>query len=244
MRTFILICWTFILWVNSTQFALGQIAVPKEVKEHKLIPAKLMTPIPEGAILADGGWEVIGATKAQVPDIKQIGQELVFTGPPGEYTVIYDGVILKPWKLNGEDHNDYLGRIKDRAIVTILGEVPPDPINPPQPPTPPGGKKQMVMFYQAETVEQLPLGQQNILKSLTLHQELAKTGHVLIRILDDDTVSSGVSIKLSPWIKAAKDQPLPCIAIAPITGGSVPKVYPLPENYEALLKLLDGGKTK
>lgn len=111
----------------------AQIDVPAESAPYKLVVARLTTPIPEGAYLADGGWEVVGASASVQADVREYGGEIVWTGPPGVYSVLFDGVLLKDITFKDGDGNQvtiksYLGRIKAKAMCTIKGSTPgPDP---------------------------------------------------------------------------------------------------------------------
>lgn len=125
----------------ATATAWGQIDVPTEVDQHKLIVATLTQQIPDGAYLADGGWEIAGATATQVPDTRPDGSTLIWTGPPGEYVITYDGVLLQDVSFTDGSGNpvtirSYVGRVKSRAVCTIKGGSPDPGPDPPVPPVP------------------------------------------------------------------------------------------------------------
>lgn len=222
--------------------ATAQIDVPSEVEPYRLVVATLVTPIPEGAYLADGGWEVIGATATQVPDSRKDGATLVWTGTPGEYSIVYDGVLLQDVTFTDGAGNpvtirSYVGRIKERASCTIGGK--PDPPNPPDPPTP-AGPWQIMLFYRADQLDNLPEPQRQILTSRKLRERLAADGHVLLEVLEESSLGGSVPSSYKLWIDSVVGKPLPAIAIAPKAGGKV-KAFELPANADLLMALLAEG---
>jgi len=225
--------------------AWAQIDVPDEVDPYRLVVATLATPIPDGAYLADGGWEVIGATSTQAPDTRTDGATLVWTGPPGEYTIIYDGVLLQDVSFVDGDGNQvtirsYVGRIKERATCTIGGEPDPGP-DPPDPPSP-GGPYQIMLFYRADQLDNLPEPQRQLLTSRKVRDRLAEDGHVLLEALEEGSLGGSVPPRYKTWVDAVVGDPLPRIAIAPKEGGKV-KDFDLPANVDLLLALLaEGGE--
>lgn len=221
--------------------ARGQIIVPAEVEPYKLVPARLATPIPEGVIVKDGGWEVVGATKDHVADTHPEGDSLIFTGSPGDYVVKFDGVLIKPITVPGipEPINSYVGRIKAEAKCRIKGIV--NPPDPPDPPTP-GGLKQLMFLYRLGDLDNLPEGQQSVLSSLALRSWISDQHHVFKGMVDFARVPAGsVPAKYSKWYAAWEKagKPNQAIAFAPKDGGTI-VVQPLPETPEAVRQLLGG----
>jgi hypothetical protein len=239
--------WLWVLVVVAfTATAFGQISVPPTSEPYRLIPAKLTTPIPAGAYLADGGWEVVGATIKQVPDIQANGPELIWTGTPGAYTVLFDGVLLTDVTVPGLDGKpvtikSYLGKIKDRAVCTITGTPGPDPIDPPLP----GGKYRIVFFYNRDQLDNLPQGQRDILNSLTFRKWLAAEGHNFLEVLDPASFTAGsVPAQWQPWLNTVANDPLPRIALAPLTDAGPIADFALPADPEACKALLKAPATR
>jgi hypothetical protein len=233
------------LWLLLAAAAHGQIEVPKEAEQHKLISAKLTAVLPEGAYLADGGWEIQGTTARQMADFRVLETELLFTGTPGEYWVLFDGVMLRDVTFKDGDGQQvtipcYLGRIKGRAPCKIKGGSPPGP-DPPVPPDPPGpgGKYRIVLFRAVDQVDNLPQGQRDILLSTTFRDWLKEQGHVLLEVLDPARFPGGsVPLQWQPWVQSIVGDPLPRIAIAPLVESGYVTDYALPKDIPACKALL------
>jgi len=223
-----------------------QIVVPTEVEQYRLVPATLNLQMPEGLYLSDGGWEVESDAPAKVADVKQTGAELIFTGPPGVYTILYDGVLLQDITFTDGSGatitiNSYKGRVKARAVCKIKGTTPP---NPPDPPQPTDQKWQMVIVHQAgERLANLPQGQRDLITSLLVRRELASMGHAVLAVRDDNVLSAGdvEPSSIQPFVNAIKKSgvELPAIALAPKSGGDV-VVKKLSTDWKSLVEMLEG----
>lgn len=232
--------------VAFTSAAWGQITVPPEAEPYKLIPAKLTAPVPSGAYLAEGGWEVVGATTKQAADLRDCGPEMFWTGSPGAYTVIFDGILLTDVTVPGLDGKpvvikSYMGKIKGRSVCTIKGGGGPGPLDPPDPPgpTPPGGKYRIVLFYDRDQLDNLPQGQRDILNSLLFRKYLAAEGHDFLEVLDPLSFKAGsVPAKWQPWINSVVNDPLPRIGLAPLKDAGPIVDFALPADPEACKALL------
>lgn len=212
------------------------IVVPAEVEPYRLVPAKLDMEIPEGAYLSDGGWEVMGATPKQVPDVRLQGAELFFTGRPGVYTVSYDGVLLRDVTIPvGEGKTEkvpvYMRKVRCSAKVTIKGGgVDPDPDPPPDPPS---GKYQIVLFWTADQLDEMTQGQREVLNSLDFRDWIAQQGHVFLDSVDPAAYGGNAPKDRVVFVTAIKGDPLPRIAVADaIAGGPVFDAI-LPDGIEA-----------
>lgn len=219
--------------------SLAQIDVPAESQPHKLIVAKLTTPIPTGAYLADGGWEVVGASATVVADVREYGPEIVWTGTPGAYQVLFDGVLLQDVTVPGMDGQpviikSYLGRVKARAACVIKGTPGPDPPDPPVP----GGKYKLVLWHAENQLDNLPQGQRDILRSLVFRDWLRSQGHVLLEELDPTNFTTGsVPAQWQPWLISISGKTLPAVSLQPVGDGPIVG-YPLPANTEAMKAFL------
>ena len=225
-----------ILSLAAALLAFGAIDVPEETEPYQPIVATVDAAIPEGATF-DGGWKASEGVYL-VPGVE--GTVYVWA-PPGSHSVTYTGfwLHLKEITFKDGDGNEitimsYLGHgsINEGSKFTVLGGTVP----PPLPPLPTGAK-QLVFFVAAENLESLPEGQQAILTSLAVRKNLADLGHVFSQVIDDDQIKEGVAPKWIPFILAVAGDTLPRVAIAPVDGGAV-EDFPLPENYDGLLKLL------
>lgn len=117
--------------------------------------------------------------------------------------------------------------------------------NPPLPPGPdpqpePGEKWQVVFLVRSSQLDNLPRGQQALLASLKLREQLASKGHRFVAVLDLDQ-SEPVPEALAPFRRAAEGKALPRVAVAPLEGGTI-RDYPLSQNEAELWKLL--GRTQ
>lgn len=158
------------------------------------------------------------------------GSALFWTNTPGTYSII--AICGKSW--------DSASAIS--KVVIVAGEAP-NPPNPPDPPGPnPGGKQQVVIFYETFQLDNLPRGQQVLLKSLEFRKKLKAAEHNLLGIYDINILGSGGTIPkvLEPYVQAAGDKNVPCICIAPIEGGTI-KCYDLPADSAATLELIRNG---
>ncbi len=190
--------------------AFGQITVPTEVEPYTLVPALIDMDLPEGSYLADGGWEVIPENLDNAADMHAVDKEMVFVGPPGRYTVIYDGVILQDVSVpdgNGGTITirNYMGRIKGRAVCTIKGEE----VNPTPPPTPEGQWAVIV-----EETEEMTPQRGNLWVTLRTKYTLSK-----LLIVDQDSKAAS----LEPYLKAVRDSqlPLPVLVVVSVDGSVV-----------------------
>ena len=223
------------------------IVCPTEIEVGKLARCSLVTTIPEGARIADGGWEVICENVKQTADVELLDGRMIFTGLPGIYTVVFDGAIVKDVTFNIEGSpitiTSYLGKIKGRSICTIKGGQPDPGPNPPDPLPPSDQKYQVVVIHQAgEQLDNLPQSQRDLITSLQVRQEIASMGHVIHGFRDDNVFSADAGDKLRPFISAAKASglALPVIVLSPRDKQEVPKAYALPLNWTGLQDLLNG----
>lgn len=215
--------------------AAAQIDVPAEAEQYTLVKAKLTAPIPDGGYLADGGWEIDGAS------MEVVGNDVVFTGKPGTYAVVYDGVILKDVTFTdgaGQQITikSYLGRIKAKATCKIKGTVDPNPPDPPQP----GGKKQVVLWLSEKQLPYLSQGQRDILTSVVFREWMESQGHVLLEVLDPANFQAGsVPERYRAWVNSVAGKKLPAISVAPKDGGQI-ATYDLPAGIDEAKTLIDG----
>ncbi len=122
---------------------------------------------------------------------------------------------------------------------------PPDPEPGPNPPDPepepqPGIKWQIILFYESDDLDDLPLEQRAIILSTDVRRRIETDGHLLHGAFDDDAQdASGVPDSLRPWWAVIQGDAMPRVALAPRSGGEV-KDYPLPADVPAFFQLLEG----
>lgn len=129
--------------------------------------------------------------------------------------------------------------------VEATGADPPLPPGPqpdpqPDPPPQPGAKLQIVFVVKSSELDNYPRAQQTLLASLTLRKQLEAQGHRFLALVDKDLADS-VPAALAPYLRATEGKPLPRIAVAPASGGTIVE-YPLPADEAALLKLVGDAK--
>jgi hypothetical protein len=151
------------------------------------------------------------------------GKAVVWQGEAGVYGVLY----FPPG-----DGSPVISRV-------VLGKgVKPEPgpgPNPPKPPLP-GGPYQVVMFYDEQQLDDLPVAQRDLLTSMVSQAKIAQAGHVIQGVLSVQSIGSTTGL-LAPFIKEVQGDPLPRIAVAPKSGGAV-RDYPLPASLADLEALL------
>ena len=219
--------------------AFGQIEIPSEVPLGNPIVATIRTNMPDGAML-DGGWNVGQGIKFIVVDKDTIH---IWVKTVGTYSLGFSGfwIHLKETTFKDGDGNvitiqSYLGHgtINESVEFKVVNG------NGPDPPLPPG-KRQIMMFYDGDQLDNYPTSQRQILTSLTLRQKLREQGHVLLEILERSAIDqSGLDEQKQIWVNAAKGQTLPIVAFAPKDGGKI-VVHPLPTHEDSFLELLNKG---
>lgn len=221
--------------------ALAQINIPREIESSppRPIVATISNPIPQGATF-DGGW----SGDAGLGLIKVDGATVHVWATPGKHTIKFSGfwLLLKEVRFKDGDGNEvviqsYLGHgfIDESADFTVLGGNGPDP-----PPGPdPVGPYQIMFFSDHVQFPSYPRGQQQLLNSLSIREDLEAKGHVFLEVLDRETVNLGVPEKYRPFAKAVAGDPYPRVAFAPKAGGTTVLDFDLPADYAGLLALLN-----
>lgn len=235
MRWIVLFC-----TLLASAAARGQIVVPPSTEPYRILTAKVSAGIPEGATIIAGGWKV----SEGVSFLEHDASTIHLTATPGEHDIAYSGywVHTKPVTFKDGDGNtvtinSYLGsgEFENTAKFTVLGGAAPDPK--PDPPEPvPGGPKKIVCFLKADELDKpMPYAQRYIVTSRVARKNLSDRGHDLL-IIDDSEMQSPPP-EYAPWVAAVSGQPLPCIAIASLSGGPI-SCFPMPVDYKHLLTLL------
>lgn len=217
----------------------AQINVPAETEPHAPIAATLANPIPEGAQV-QGGWTLATAKFLPVPDGIHVW------APPGVHEISYRGVWIKTVPVTLPDGTvvqvlQGFGFLDETATFKVTGGGPDPGPDPPDPPTP-GGKWQLMLFYESDRLDNYPEAQRQLLTSRVVRESLEQQGHRFRQVVESSALSGSVSAEFVPWFDAVRGKPLPRIAIAPVEGGTV-REFALPESLTALRQLLDKGVT-
>jgi len=222
--------------------AYGAINVPAESEPYEPIVAQVESQIPDGASF-NGGWEVSEGCK-----FLKVGEGVIHLWAcPGEHSLKYSGywvhtkeVTFKDGDGNTVTIQSFLGSgfVNEEAGFKVLGSQP-DPPDPDDPGPKPGQKYQIVFFVKSENLHKMPEKQKELVTSLIVRRDLSDLGNKVVQVIDDDMIRSGVPERWTPWIEAVMGDPLPRVALAPIGGGAI-QDYPLPSDWEGLVRLLGG----
>lgn len=222
-------CILLIAWL-VTASAWAQITItPDKPEPYDVIVASvnLGDQIPEGAKVR-GSWSVESCQWTPC------GENIHIAAKPGKHTIRASGVwVLTRDVTVGEETFPVLvdfGQY-DYTKEVLVGD---DPV---PPPPPPGDEYRIVMFYQADRLDNYPESQRQLLTSLKLRNQLEELGHIFLEALEVRAIDSA-SETYAPFINAVKGDSLPRLAIVPVDGGEV-RDYPLPNDYDALLDLLE-----
>jgi hypothetical protein len=214
----------------------GQIDVPPETALHKPITARLTNPIPAGA-------QVQGAWNLPTADFLPAVDGIHIWAPAGTHKLSYRGIWIKtrPITIDGQTVQvlEGFGFIDESASFKVGGGPDPGP-DPPVPPNP-GGPKELMLFYEADQLDNYPEPQRRLLTSLKLREELTSAGHLFYRVIEAGALEANVAGSgWEPWFAAVKGDPMPRAALRNRGGGPVTDV-PLPADKAALLKLLESN---
>jgi hypothetical protein len=211
--------------------------------ELKVPPNRIVRLTADGDITGAGLiWDVSDEDRV---DPEEVGNRLLFTGPPGTYKVKLRAIRVKDGKTG----------IETVRATVVIGEpgpptppTPPDPPVPPVPPTPPPSPApipvagfRVLMVYETAEVSKLPAAQQQVLYSKTVRDYLNskcvpgpdnKTKEY--RIYDKD-VDLTAEAKL--WQEAMK-RPRTSVPWLIVSDGKTGYEGPLPANVEDAMTLL------
>ena len=141
------------------------------------------------------------------------------------------------------------------ALLTV-GKGPDPGPNPPDPAPNPSAKWQVMFFHQSDQLDNLPVAQRDMLTSRSFREALEAKGHSFEGAFDVDAVAKSgrvcgsfgcvtvrptVAKDMAPWWEAVEHDPMPRVAIAPMSGGDV-RDFPLPADAASLYKLLEAQK--
>lgn len=236
------IFYTLLFWLLSFSTVFGQINVPSEVTVGEPIVATVNMNMPEGASFT-GGWKLPENVGTYKFNDFTVG---LWPAKAGKYELKFSGfwIHLKEVTFTDGEGNvitimSYLGHgfIDETATFELKGSGP----DPPDPPDPPPGQKQLMIFYDADQLDDYAESQRQILTSRLFRKTLEDNGHLLLSILESAVFTqSDLSVETKKWVNAAKDISLPSVAYAPRTGGKI-TVVKLPNNTTDLLNMLNGG---
>lgn len=222
-------------WACLAVAAWGGITVPSKIEDHKPIVAVVsVDDVPDGAKMRGS----FTSTTAMIEPGPQPGVYHLWA-PPGKHVLVALGiwVLTKDVTVGTETFPVLIdfGQYQYSAVIEVLGG---DPGPVPPPPPPPSDKYQIVMFYQADQLDNYPAAQRSLLISLALRQKLVSQGHQVLEILEEAAIgTSGGS--LAEFTKSVQGDSLPRLAIRPVSGGPVSD-YPLPADEAGLMTILEG----
>lgn len=219
--------------------ARGQITItPPKPGLHEPVIATLTTgdQVPADAKVR-GSWDC-GAAKWLEPTCAgpvKVNQIYIWA-PKGTYTIRAFGIWVQTKDITVGDQTvpvliDF-GQYDYRTQLEVSGGGPIPP-----PPPPPGGKYKIVMFYEANQLDNYPQPQRALLTSLQIREQLVSKGHDFLEALEAASLNSASEL-FAPYIASVNGDPLPRIAIVPLEGGKVLD-FPLPGNVDLLWALLE-----
>lgn len=97
------------------------------------------------------------------------------------------------------------------------------------------GPREVLIFRESADTPSLPAGQQEIVASLLIRDQLAARGHVLLGVFDPDDKPPA---ELADWWTAAGEAAPPLLLDRPAGGGPI-RVAALPEDPAALFHHLE-----
>lgn len=147
-----------------------------------------------------------------------------------------DALVLDLRLIDDEANAQYPFAKGSMSIQVGDGDPPPPP-----PPDPTEGPWKIVIFYDSDQIDDYTQDQRELIRSRTEQDEIIAAGHQIIRIIDKQSLDGGVPESLKPYVESVLNDPLPRIAITPITGNGPVTDFPLPEDLPKLMELLKKG---
>jgi len=229
MRT---ILFAALAWLVTSAAAAQITITPEEPEPYNIIIAtvNLGDQIPEGAKVR-GSWNV------PTCDWTPCGETIHISAKPGKHVIRASGVwVLTKDVTVGEETFPVLVDFGQYSYTkeVLVGE---DPV---PPPPPPNSKYEIVVFYEGDKLDNYSQDQRSLLTSRVLRQKLENEGHDFLQIVEARAITTTPEGSLADFIKSVVGDSLPRLAIRPVSGGPV-QDFPLPENDEGLMKILNGG---
>jgi hypothetical protein len=97
---------------------------------------------------------------------------------------------------------------------------------------------QVMLFHESDDLDNLPLERRELLVGLKFRQELEDAGHKFLGSFDRNSIDGAPSPDMREWWDAVANCRLPCVALAPMSGGEV-STYDLPADAQAFFELLE-----
>lgn len=204
-----------------------EIVAPATVPEHTLVQVQTSE---SGTGYA---WRVQGPRGAV--ECASFGRQMVFTGPPGEYTILQawvnaDGQERKSWAL---------------TVITPCKEDNDDGSDfiPPPPPEPviESGERWLVIIEETADRQNLTPGQLQMIASRSLDPYCRQNGH-RIRVYDQDAKNpqGNASTAVAPYLELLSDAGVSLPAVVILDAANNRTLYrgPLPDDSAAMLELL------
>lgn len=227
---------TLLAWLATCAVAWGDIQVDPQYDAHEPIVATVtITDVPAGAKLR-GSFAVLDGSYLPA------GENVYHVwAAPGKHTVKAAGiwVLTEPVVVGDKTINALVdfGQFAYEKSFTVGPEVPPSPFPPEPKPPVPGGPYQILLLYDQDQLDNLPPDQRSLLTSLVYRQKLVAAGHRVLGVFAAQAINPANVSRFKAFFDAVKDDPLPRVAIAKLTGGKVAD-FALPANIADLEKLL------
>lgn len=211
-----------LLFMATVQAA--EIVVPKDIKEHSLVEVSTVT-------TANGyAWFVTGSRGMEIwKSTAPKNQSIVFTGPPGQYTVM----LVLSTEGGGLD--------QAHALLTIGDQPSPDPPVPPVPVPVPGDLA--VVILTESTERNWEKNEAIVLVGLRKYAN----GKKLWLMISDPDQKDADTDRTPKWLEVAqeaaksKEVNLPAVVVGSIADGvfSAVAVEDLPQTVESAVELIE-----
>lgn len=243
----------FALFLSGLCCADGIVLPDGPLERDHPIPVTLETAIPDGAQRMGPGWVLPEGVNSYEVN-KQL---IVIAARPGTYKIGYKIVWIhvEPIALFDASGKEVTvlqflacGDYDTTATLKIVGDEP-EPEPEPEPDPTPAGPWDVMFFYDATRLDNLPQGQRTIISGRSTREAMEAGGHVLLEVLDKGVFSSGsLPERYRPWVEAARQYTVPTVAVAPkgkvdLKASDI-KVYALPTTPADLIKYLNGYKKR
>lgn len=166
----------------------------------------------------------------------ELGDQLLFTGPPGRYRVVCTEIVMAGTKPAITRQRGTISVLAQSPNPPNPGPIPPNPTPPDPKPVPPDPltPTEMAVIIIEETAE-ARANRGAFLADSGLYVFFKNNGHI-IRVADKDSVKDRADWQ--QYLKLAQGKQLPCAIMVPKSGGQVRFVGDLPNSPNELIDLM------